>query len=128
MKSRRLLLMFITTALAGAVVMNSCTKKDAKAVSVSFSKDIIPILTANCALNSDCHVGSYNLNDHIDLTDSMAYHTITTAGIISYSTPSQSLLYAEISTGVMPKAPYNKLTDVQINLILNWIEQGAKDN
>ena len=122
--------MIITMILFSIVVMISCAKKNANNVmaNVSFSSDILPIFQANCAINSSCHVGADNLNKHVDLTDSMAYNTITTKGLVNTATPAASVLYNQIQTGIMPKAPYSKLSAAQINLVLNWIQQGAKNN
>ena len=108
--------------------MNSCTKSKTQIVKVSFSKNILPILQSNCAINSSCHVGANNTNGHIDLTDSMAYKTIINKNLVIINNPAASLIYSSISNGIMPKAPYAKLSNSQISLFLNWIEQGAVNN
>ena len=130
MSNRKSILIIITTILFSIVVMISCTKKsnNNEVANVSFSKDILPVFEANCAINSSCHIGSYSLNDHVNLTDSMAYNTIESRGLIVVATPAASILYNQIATGIMPKAPYSKLSAAQINLVLNWIQQGAKNN
>ena len=120
--------MLIAMALAGAMAINSCTHKAPALPPVSFSNDIMPIIQANCSINGTCHVGSYNDNGHIDLSDSVAYSTITSKGLISISNPTASLMYSEIQTGYMPKAPYGPLSANEITLILQWIQQGAKNN
>ena len=42
--------------------------------------------------------------------------------------PAQSMLYSEVHSGVMPKAPYGPLPDNEVTLILNWIKGGGKNN
>lgn len=120
----------ITTILFGIVVIASCTKKkaDDATPNVSLSKDLFPIFQASCAISTDCHIGSSAANNHIDLTNDMAYTTITDRGLVYTATPAASVLYNEIATGIMPKSPYPKLTAAQIKLVLNWIQQGAKNN
>ncbi len=117
-------------ALVCAVIVLSCTHKGPPVVvpTVSFSKDILPIFQTSCAINGSCHVGSFNLNDHVDLTDSLAYNTLSKNGFINTASPKASILYNEVSTGIMPKAPYAPLPASQVSLILSWIEQGAKNN
>lgn len=129
MKNRSQVKVFIHTILFSIVWMASCTHKDksiAVAPDVSFTKDIIPILTASCAINSSCHAGASNTGDNMDFDSSAAYNTITAKQLVKTSNPTASLLYVEINSGIMPKAPYTLLSTDKINLILNWIKQGAK--
>jgi len=95
---------------------------------VSFSKNILPIFHSSCAINSGCHQGANNNNDHIDLSDSVAYNTIISRTLVNTSNPNTSLLYYEVSTGIMPKEPYSSLSSSEVGLILDWIKQGAKNN
>ena len=110
--------------------MISCSRSGQSVAvpAVSFSTDILPIFNASCTIGSGCHIGSYNFNDHIDLTDSVAYNTIISKNLVNTGTPEASLLYAQVSVGIMPKYPYSRLPTAQISLILNWIKQGAKNN
>lgn len=128
--SRRIILGIVATTLICVVAMASCTYKSKSGVSpdVSFNKDIIPIFHNSCAINSGCHAGANNGNDYIDLRDSVAYATIMKKGLVNTSNPNASLLYYEVSAGLMPKEPYSQLSSSQVSLILNWIKQGAKNN
>ena len=95
---------------------------------VSFSKDIVPILTASCAINSSCHLVANSLNLGTALDSADAYTTIIAKKLVSTSTPSSSLLYVEVQSGEMPKPPAAALPAGQQALILEWIQQGAKNN
>ena len=88
----------------------------------------MPIMQASCSINSSCHIGATNANGHIDLSDSAAYNTLIQKGLINTRTPTASLLYSEINTGFMPKAPYAHLTGNEMKIVLDWIRQGAKNN
>ena len=113
------------------MVMISCTntkKNNTVTPSVSFSKDIVPIFTTSCAINSSCHSGSKNTGDNVDLDSSAAYSSIAAKQLVMVSNPAASLLYVEISSGIMPKAPNSPLSASQISLVLTWIKQGAQNN
>ena len=120
-----MVIIFIT--LLGVVEMISCTHP-AQTQQVSFSKDIIPIFTASCALSSACHLGANSINQETNFDADSEYYTITKKGLVSTSNPSSSLLYVEVRTNEMPLQPYSPLPASQQNLILEWIEQGALNN
>lgn len=91
---------------------------------VSYSKDIAPIINSNCAY-SGCH-GSVNY-EHFSI---VSYDGISNAHITPGS-PEKSRFYQVLKTygdDIMPKKPYNELTESQILLIYVWIGQGAKNN
>jgi len=89
---------------------------------VSFSGDLVPIFTANCAL-SGCHDGTaHNPN----LTASGAYNGIMSGGYVNTLIPTSSILYSEVKSGSMPPAGALKATDTQ--KILDWIRNGAPNN
>ena len=113
------------------MVAISCTHAPQVNATISFKKDVIPILTNYCALNSNCHAGTSSLNHYIDLDSALAYQTIITKNLVSTSNPLSSLLYTQIvgsTVAFMPKPPAAALSEVQQNLILKWIEQGAINN
>ena len=121
--------MIITMTLFGVMVMISCTHKPQEvSPNVSFSMDIIPIFKSSCAINGGCHLGANGTNDEINFDSSAAYNSIITKHLVSTGNPSSSILYVEVSSGIMPKSPYNALSTTQINLILDWIKQGAANN
>jgi len=118
--------------LTSVMAMISCTHKP-QITPVSFSKDIIPVFTAGCTINSSCHLGANGLNQDVDLDSAEAWNTIISKGLVSVADPSASLLYVEVNsngTGFadMPKPPAAALPASQQALILEWIQQGAKDN
>jgi len=116
--------------LMSVSAMISCTHEpQAPAItSVSFSKDIIPIFTASCVINSSCHLGANGANQNIDLDSAAAYSTIVAKGLVSTSDPQSSLLYVEVNSDEMPKPPSAPLSARDQALILNWIKQGALNN
>jgi hypothetical protein len=122
------MLPMVAAVLCAAAI--SCTHKDKNDVAptVSFSKDIIPIFETSCAINSSCHSGLPNAGDNIDLDSAAAYNSIVSKQLVMTSNPTASLLYVEVSNGTMPKAPYPRLPMEKVNLILNWIKQGALNN
>ena len=130
MRNRKLIAIMAVVMLTGITTAISCKKQstDTVVANVSFSKDIIPILTANCAINSGCHAGTTNTGDNYDFDSSAAYNTIISKQLVHTADPSSSLIYVQVSSGIMPKAPYPALSSSQISLILNWIQQGAKNN
>lgn len=90
---------------------------------VSFSGDLLPIFTANCA-TSGCHdaVPSHKPS----LTAENAYNAITSGGFINTLVPTSSILYSEVKSGSMPPTGALKATDVQ--KILDWIRNEAPNN
>lgn len=119
-----------TIILLCIMVLDACThnSKEAAIPSVSFSKQITPVFKASCAINSECHSGISNSGNNINLDSNAAYSSIITKKLVKTNAPSSSLLYVEISSGIMPKAPFPALSAADQELILNWITQGAKDN
>jgi len=130
MRTRKLVPAAIAMMFLYTVMIVACSpKKDEATPNVSLKKDLLPIFQASCAVNgSSCHIGSSATNNHVDLSDSMAYATIIDRGLVYPSTPTASMLYTVLATGRMPKDPYPKLSAAQVKLVLNWIQQGAKNN
>ena len=118
-----------TMVLFVVVVLASCTHKTQTVTpTVSFTADIIPIFKTSCAINGSCHLGANSANDQVNLDSGAAYSTIVSKHLVSTGAPTASLLYYEVNSGTMPKAPYSHLSQAQISLILEWIEQGALNN
>jgi len=114
------------------IVVSSCSKtatllEDKSAsitTTVSFSKDVAPILTANCA-KSGCHNGSISPN----LSSGSAYTSLTN-GFVSTASPSSSLVYLWLTgkeSVTMPLGGTNNPSNIN-GYILAWITQGAKNN
>ena len=127
MSNKMMSSLFIAILLTGIMAMNSCIKNSPVAT-ISFSKDIIPIFITSCAISGSCHLGANSTNDNLTLDSAGAYASIMAKNLVSTSNPGSSLLFVEVSTGVMPKYPYTKLSSSQQNIILQWITQGAKNN
>lgn len=89
---------------------------------VSFSGDLVPIFTANCAL-SGCHDGTAH---NPVLTAAGAYSGIVNGGYINTVVPANSILYGEVKSGSMPPTGGLRASDIQ--KILDWIRNGAPNN
>lgn len=89
---------------------------------VSLSGDLQPIFTASCAL-AGCHDGS---SHNPALTAEHSYSAIIAGGFVNTVVPASSILYGEVKSGAMPPTGALKPSDVQ--KILDWIRNGAKDN
>ena len=90
---------------------------------VSFSGDLLPIFTANCA-TSGCHDAVPGHNP--SLTAANAYKAITSGGYINTLVPQASILYNEVKSGSMPPTGALKASDTQ--KILDWIRNQAPNN
>lgn len=91
---------------------------------VSYVNNIAPIIGSNCAF-SGCHGDSAQGNISL-----VSYSGLMSGGIEAGS-PNKSKLYRTLKSlgdDIMPKKPYNELTEQQIQLIYVWIGQGAKNN
>ena len=93
--------------------------------SPSFSADIAPILTSQCAI-AECHVvdGPHDI-------DLRTYDTLMKGGdegaIVIVGNARESEIVEEIAEGKMPpEGP--SLDAAQIQLIIDWINEGAKNN
>lgn len=96
--------------------------------SVSFSKSIIPILSNNCAV-SGCHTGN-NAQANFNLDATVAHQTLTNPrkGYIDTQNPKMSVVYASLVSVSEPMPPNGKLSDCEIDQILNWMKNGAKND
>jgi hypothetical protein len=114
-------------------IIASCTKTTTVPIdnspaitkTVSFSKDIQPILTKSCAL-SGCHAGTISP----DLSAATAYTALINGNLVDKATPANSLVYLWL-TGkeaiAMPAGAANNPSNINA-LVLAWIKQGAKNN
>lgn len=128
MKHRVVLLLvaaLIITSLSGCYkdVISPGQDPNAPPQPVSFSGDLLPILTTNCA-TSGCHDGVPAHKP--SLTAENAYNAITSGGYINTVVPTSSILYNEVKSGSMPPTGALKGTDVQ--KILDWIRNEAPNN
>ena len=96
--------------------------------SVSFSKNIIPILNKNCS-TSGCHTG-VNAEANLNLDASVAYVTLTNPrkGYVDILNPKLSVLYSSLVSVSQPMPPTGRLSDCELDQIANWMKKGAKNN
>lgn len=90
---------------------------------VSLSTDVQPIFTKNCAL-SGCHdaVPTYKPS----LVVGNSYDALKSGGYLNEVVPNSGILYQHIASGEMP--PGAPLTSRDLNMIIAWLSQGAKNN
>ncbi len=94
--------------------------------SPSFSADISPILTSRCA-TAGCHVAG---GPHgVDLR---TYDSLKASGddgaIVTAGDARESEVVKQIVQGRMPPDPAEPLEAAQTQLIIDWINEGAKNN
>jgi len=100
------------------------TEPVAHAATVSFANDIFPILQSRCI---NCHGGNrteegLSLKTYAEIMKGSQNGLVITAGDAN-----NSLLAEMVSNQKMPKRG-PKLTPLQIELIIDWINQGALEN
>ena len=91
---------------------------------VSFANDVFPILQSRCI---NCHGGNRTEEGLSMKTYAELMHDSQNGLVITAGDASTSLLAELISNQKMPKRG-PKLTPPQIQLIIDWINQGALDN
>ena len=91
-------------------------------VEIKFSNDILPIFNNGCNVIG-CHTAGHYA---VDLTSANAYEDLFAKNLINTDTPLQSGLYTKLST---PGSTHiGRSTPTELQTILLWIEQGAKNN
>jgi hypothetical protein len=127
---KRVLILIILLA-TGSVLLQSCYKDiispgadpNGPPQQVSFSGDVMPILTKNCAL-SGCHdaVPAHKPS----MVGSATYGNIVNGGFVNTIDPYSSAIYTMIKGGAMPPSGSIKPSDQQ--KIIDWIRNGAPNN
>jgi len=117
---------FLIVFLTVGFLFSSCKQKTnfKELTEVSYAASISPIISSNCAF-SGCHGDSAFQKFSL-----VTYNGLINGGIKA-GDPSNSKLYKtlkDLGDDIMPKKPYNELTEKQIQLIYVWIGQGAKNN
>lgn len=87
---------------------------------VSFSNDLIPIFDNGCNTGV-CHGAGATPPD---LTPANAYNALMDGGYVNTDTPEASSLYTTMASGTMK----NYTTPGDEDIVLGWIQQGAKNN
>lgn len=118
-----IVLTFLLTACGAGVTSGSSTDT-AAVTSVSFSKDVMPILQSRCLI---CHGGG-------QASRGLSFDTYDTlmAGskngqVIIPGYPDGSRLIQLVQNGTMPKRG-SKLTPDQMQILIDWILAGALNN
>jgi ribosomal protein S16 len=92
-----------------------------------FRQQVLPIFISNCAM-SGCHDPA----SHQDGVVLSTYSNIIQTGHITPGNPGNSKVYRMITdpdnNDRMPPPPRPRLSQLQIDVIRKWIQQGAKDN
>jgi hypothetical protein len=91
-------------------------------VTISFSTQIAPIFTSEGCIA--CHKAG---SQAPDLTSSNAYNSIKTMNLANTATPESSIIYTKPNPSTTP-VHYKKYTAAEAQLVLTWIQQGAKNN
>lgn len=97
---------------------------------VSYQKDVVPIFRQNCL---GCHQGAKQLGGYVmtEFASLLRGGDSDQPGIVP-GKPEKSYLIERITPvdGVaeMPEPPAKPLSDVEIEIITRWIQQGAKDD
>ena len=118
-----LLLSSVFSLMAGCEYDYIIPEKVVVGDSLSFSGEVQPIFTKNCALGG-CHVGAAAAKG-LDLSDGHAWTSLSDAAAIDTIKPENSLLITKIATG---GSMATFVTAGERSLILTWIQQGGKDN
>lgn len=134
-------LFLLPSLLLLVLILNSCqkavldpksttsTSNSNSSVQTSFSAEIVPIFTANCI---SCHNPGA-----VDLREAGAYNALITNAspynkYVDTLNPASSLLYQKLTMsnpptgGMMP--PSGLLPSSTTDLVLKWIQEGAKNN
>jgi hypothetical protein len=93
---------------------------------VYFSNDVLPLVVSSCA-TTGCHDKDSH-KDGVILTD---YTSIIRTGEIKPGDPDDSELFETLTDDgddLMPPPPYDPLNSDQIQMIRQWIAQGAQNN
>ena len=100
------------------------TQPAAAGATVSFANDIMPIIESRCI---NCHGGN-RTEEGLNLTTHANIMTGSDNGpVVMPGDAANSLLVEMVATQKMPKRG-PKLTPPQVQLISDWVSQGALDN
>ncbi len=112
--------------ILSAVLWISCSHTPLIPVTpaVSFSKDVQPLIIANCAM-SGCHNSTGG-----ELFPLMTYNDIASSDLVTPGNAKSSRLYTAINGtgGDNSMPPAGQLGNDDVLMIYLWIEQGAKNN
>lgn len=122
---KQLILVVVALLLmtAFAVVMFNSSGA-ASQTDISYVRDVQPILESRC---SNCHFGEFTSAElHMDTYQDLMAGS-ENGRVIIPGDARNSLLVEKISSGEMPERD-PKLTPVQVQVIIDWINAGAQNN
>jgi hypothetical protein len=124
-KSNIYFLLFVFGLLLNACTYDFIVKEELPPVDpnvdVLFSTQIIPIFEAKCTA---CHKPGGTAPD---LTAANAYNSIKTMNLANTAAPETSLIYTYPSP-TTTLHNWKKYSAAEAQLVLTWIQQGAKNN
>ena len=110
-----LILLGFQSCYYDVIINEEETETEAK----SFSSYVLPVFRSSCV---SCHDGIITLPD---LTDANAYQSLTLGNYLSVTDPEKSVLILKIRSG----HPYqDALAEGEIQQLISWIKEGAKEN
>lgn len=112
------------TEPAAATEAPAATQPPAQGAAVSFTNDILPIFQSRCV---NCH-GGERTQEGLDLTTHASLMAGSDNGpVVTSGDASTSLLVELVVAHKMPKRG-PQLTPAQIQLLTDWVNQGALNN
>ena len=102
----------------------AATQPVAQAVTVSFANDVLPIIQSRCI---NCHGGEQTEEGLVLLTYADIMAGSNNGPVVMPGDAEHSLMAELVATQKMPKRG-PKLTPPQMQVIIDWINQGALDN
>jgi hypothetical protein len=93
---------------------------------ISFSTLIQPVFNAHCT--TGCHAGAGSSGSSLNLLPGNAYAALFKNKDIDTLSPGNSVLYLQMNSLGTPMPPAGRLDNCTLEFILQWIQQGAKDN
>jgi hypothetical protein len=113
----------VTATLQSDNSVKSSATLNVNAPVISFSSQIQPILNNVC---SGCHSGSFPSGNY----RTNSYTNFMAGGRVTAGDPDNSLVYQRLTSTSAPMPPVNqpKPSAADIELIKNWISQGALNN
>jgi len=112
------------TEPAAATESAAVTEPAVEGATVSFTNDVLPIIQSRCV---GCHGGDRTEEGLVLKTHADIMAGSDNGPVITPSDPDNSLLVELVSTQKMPKRG-PKLTPPQVQLIIDWVNQGALNN
>jgi len=114
----------VTNTSAPAVESTATSEAAVAGATISFASDIMPLLESRCI---NCHGGDRTEEGLILKTHADIMVGSENGSVVMPGDAANSLLTELVLTQKMPKRG-PKLTPPQVQLIIDWINQGALDN